>query len=898
MKSLRIPLAALLAASAVLVTNASSHREAPITALDRAADITDWFAFVSYDDPSKVTMIMNVDPLLEPANGPNWFPFDDAILYEMKIDNDQDAVEDVVFQFRFDTAQSAPGVFTVYAGTPGGAVAPANSPAPVAPGTLIVPPQITAVESLGHAQRQKFTVTMINRGVRTEIVSPSRALVAVPANVGPRTMDYAALFRGGIYDLDQGIRVFAGTTDDPFWIDLGAAFDTFNLRGTATPGILNASEDAAPRNFAVDMVSGFSVNSIAIEVPIELLTRTRRPEGANSPAATIGTWATTSRQLTTLRRPPFPVLNIGPFRTVQRLGNPLINELIIGTGAKDRFSMDQPRNDGQFVNFFLDPSLARVVNALTNGSVAIPPPPRNDLLPLLTYRAPIAAPGTPSGPIADMLRLNTGIPPTPLANASRLGLLGGDAAGFPNGRRVFDDVTDIALRLVVGGVLASPFPGFNPDIGGRLGDGVNVNDVPYQTTFPYLGFASSGRDRRHIDAADVLPTTGPPREPVRIDISSSRNPSIFGEPVTFTVTVSGTGPGPTPTGRVTLQDTGQPVGTVDLDGAGQATFTRNNLSVGSHNIAATYQGDNNYGINTALLTQVVNAADTTTSLSSSANPSTVGQPVTFTATVGSNGATPSGIVTFSDGGTVIGSATLTAGQATLTVSSLTAGSHDITATYLGNVGINESTSGVLVQVVNPVVSPTTTSLTSSPDPSTFGQAVTFSATVSSQGGTPTQGGVTFLNGTTVIGTAALNTGGQAVLTINTLAVGNHAVTAQYSGSPLFTPSTGTDTHTVARANTSISLTSALNPSNVGQVVPFTFNVTSPGGPVSGGVNVFDGTTPLGTAPFTNGVGTFTRSFSPGTHTMFVVFPGNATFNGSTSNVVSQVVNPPGGTMPN
>jgi hypothetical protein len=183
------------------------------------------------------------------------------------------------------------------------------------------------------------------------------------------------------------------------------------------------------------------------------------------------------------------------------MGNPLINELLVGTGFKDRFSMDQPKNDAQFAAFFLDPALARVVNALTGGLVAIPAPPRLDLLPVVTYAPPIAA-GTPAGPIADLLRLNTGVPPTPAASQNRLGLLGSDPAGFPNGRRVGDDVTDIALRLVVGGVLAAPFPGFSADIGGRLGDGVNVNDAPYRTEFPYLASAPSGRTRRHVDPGE------------------------------------------------------------------------------------------------------------------------------------------------------------------------------------------------------------------------------------------------------------------------------------------------------------------------------------------------------------------------------------------------------------
>jgi hypothetical protein len=311
-------------------------------------------------------------------------------------------------------------------------------------------------------------------------------------------MDYEALLNQGIYSLANSIRAFAGTVDDPFWIDLGGAFDTLN---THIFPILSPVQDAAEVNFAPDTVSGYAVNAMAIEVPINLLTSTESIEPPTSPAATIGIWGTTSRPRTLVRRPPLPAAGSGGFAQIQRMGNPLINELLVGTGFKDRFSMDQPKNDSQFTSFFLDPALARVVNALTSGSVAIPAPPRNDLLPVVTYAPPIAATGTPGGPIADLLRLNTGVSPTAAASINRLGLLGtpADPAGFPNGRRLQDDVVDIALRLVAGGVLAQPFQGFNSDIGGRLGDGVNVNDATYRLGFPYLASAPSGRDRRHVD---------------------------------------------------------------------------------------------------------------------------------------------------------------------------------------------------------------------------------------------------------------------------------------------------------------------------------------------------------------------------------------------------------------
>ena len=491
---------------------ASNHREAPITALDQKADITDLYAFMGYGPGSagKVTLIMSVDPFLDTANGPNWFPFDDEILYELKIDNNQDAREDVTLQFRFETDQRLPSLFQVYAGADNGYAAPANSPAPVPPGTPIVPPRITSFESAGLGQRQRYSVTAFRGNDQFELrPTDGRTLYAVPANVGPRTMDYASLYSQGTFPLPNGIRVFAGTTDDAFWIDLGGAFDTFNLRSTVAPGVMTAAQDAAAQNFAADTVSGYGVNTIAVEIPVQLLTRTGRVEPASSAAATLGIWGTTSRPRVSVRRNSNGVPDrSGLFRQVQRVGNPLINELIIGTGSKDRFSMDQPSNDLQFVNFFADPSLPRVLNALTGGVLAIPPAPRLDLRPLVQYVPPIAAPGTAPGPVADLLRLNTGVAPTPPASASRLGVLGGDNAGFPNGRRVYDDVTDIALRVVAGGVLAAPFPGFNANINGRLGDGVNVNDVPYETQFPYIAQAPSGRDRRHIDPTEPGCTAG------------------------------------------------------------------------------------------------------------------------------------------------------------------------------------------------------------------------------------------------------------------------------------------------------------------------------------------------------------------------------------------------------
>jgi hypothetical protein len=483
---------------------ASSHREAPITALDHAADITDFYAFVSYDKPGYVTFIMNVDPFLQPSNGPNYFPFDPAVLYQINIDNSQNAMPDIVFTIKFQTNIQAPGVFTGFVGAGNGIDAPANSPAPVPPGTPIVPPAITSLTGPGAAGlslQQTFNVSFTRGGHTFNLPnSTGSPLVAVPSNAGPRTMpNYDALAQQGVYSLTgpggiQGIRVFAGTVADPFFIDLGATFDSLNFRTAAGGGVLTAAQDGDDySNIAPNSVAGFNVNTIAIEVPITLLTRDESLHSATDPKGTIGAWATTSRAQTTIRNSPSPAMGEGGFAQIQRLGNPLINELIIGTGSKDFWSMSQPINDSQFANFDLDPLLARVLNAIYG--IAIPTPPRTDLLPLVTYAPPIAPAGTAAGPIADMLRLNTGVPPTPLASRKRLGLLAGDAAGFPNGRRLTDDVVDIASRAVAG-ILAGPQYNY------RIGDGVNAPDVPPQETFPYVHYAYSGRDSRHISPGD------------------------------------------------------------------------------------------------------------------------------------------------------------------------------------------------------------------------------------------------------------------------------------------------------------------------------------------------------------------------------------------------------------
>jgi len=484
---------------------AASHREAPITAIDHQADITDVFAFVSYDDPSKVTLIMDVNGFLDPANGPNYFPFDSEITYAIHVDNNNTALPGISFEFNFNKPEiRLPGVFTGFIGAGSGIPVPANAPkGGPAPGTTLIPPAITALDgpgSTGLSLRQSYTVTMVTGSGATATRTPlgTATLYAVPSNVGPRTMpNYPALAAQGIYSLGNGVRVWAGTADDPFYIDVGAIFDTVNLRPSAfpsgVPGVLTASQDASSANTAPDALAGFNVNVIAIEVPITMLNSKHAQVPVTDPTATIGVWATTSRPSVTVRtapgQTPPPATTGTTLVQIQRMGNPLFNEVLIGTDMKDFWSMSEPKDDSQFAASALDPLLARALNAAYGGALQIPTPPRNDLLPLVQYLPPIAYGNPPSGPVADLLRLNTAVPATAASSRSRLGLLAGDAAGFPNGRRVSDDVTDIALRVVAGGVLV---PGFNVFPNNALGDGVNSNDVPYQETFPYVAWAHSG----------------------------------------------------------------------------------------------------------------------------------------------------------------------------------------------------------------------------------------------------------------------------------------------------------------------------------------------------------------------------------------------------------------------
>ena len=508
-------LAAVALAAALVVppnaprsADAASHREAPLISLDPSADITDFFMFRSYENPSsdKIDLIMNVIPGEEPSSGPNYFLFDPNVLYAFNIDNDKDGkADDISIEFRFSTEiRGTVNAFDLFLGYLGcSAAAP-----PCAAGAIL--PPITALNgpgSEGLGLRQHYDVTMVKKGKREQIAS---GLIAVPSNVGPRTMpDYNALATQGIYNLGNGVKVFAGQRDDPFYIDLGSVFDTLNLR--RSPPFETAAEDAndGSNPYGTDMLSGFNVNTIAIELPSTMLTKDGKSADLTSQPK-LGAYASTSRQKERVLRVPKgepedkdPDLRktSGPWVQIQRLANPLINETIIGTEDKDEWNAREPEEEGRFLDYYLRPRLALALELVygaptrctfpTPACVPNPGPApfaswnRTDLVNLLLKYSPS------DSQLSELLRLDIGTPATPLATQRRMGILAasGDTAAWPNGRRPKDDVTDIAIRVVGGQAY----------IDNHAADGVNTNDKPLTSSFPFLASPHDGRNRQHTN---------------------------------------------------------------------------------------------------------------------------------------------------------------------------------------------------------------------------------------------------------------------------------------------------------------------------------------------------------------------------------------------------------------
>jgi hypothetical protein len=431
---------------------ASSHREAPLISDDPSADNTDVYAFVSPDAPDTVTIIANYIPFEDPAGGPNYYRFDPTALYEIHVDNSGDAQDDVTFQFRFETSVGNPNTF------------------------LYNTNQVTSPTDPDLNVKQTYTVTRIAQGVRTVLGSH---LPVPPANIGPRSNpSYDAL--QGVTDLGGGRKVFAGPRDDPFFVDLGSIFDLGGLRPFNLAHLIPL-ETADGQ----DGVLNYNTHSIAIQVPKTDLLSAPNADG------TIGIYASTSRRQIRILRGDGTTDSQGPWVQVSRLGNPLVNEVIIPLGKKDRWNSSSPRNDSQFLSHYTSPELAGLVNLLYPVLPDAPTSARDDLVAVLLTGVPgLNFTGDRK---ADLLRLNTAIPPAASPNA--LGALAGDFQGFPNGRRLADDVTDIEVRAVAcgyGPILAGALGLCNLTPNNAVGDGVNANENAFLSSFPYVAAPNRG----------------------------------------------------------------------------------------------------------------------------------------------------------------------------------------------------------------------------------------------------------------------------------------------------------------------------------------------------------------------------------------------------------------------
>ncbi len=414
----------LLAAAAVVGAatlgpgngTASSHREAPLIAEDPSADLTDLYAFRSPDKPNTVTILANVVPGEDPAAGPNWYTFSPNARYNLKIDTNGDAQADVTYRFQFRTK--------------------------------------TGPFFLGDTA-QPFTVTRVAGG-KTAVVAKG---TTPPNNIGPRsTPNYRALAAKGVISFDGGrSKAFAGQRDDPFFGDVGAIFDLVAIRkGTGNMG------------GGKDFFAGYGVHTFGVQVPIA---------GLQAKNGTIGVWSSVDRRKVTTRGAA--TRDSGAWVQVNRLANPLVNEVIIPTGLKDQWNALQPSQEGRFSQYYETPILAAVINKLYK--LGAPETGRDDLVAVLLTGVPKL--NLTGSRLADMLRLNLTIPVT--AKPNRMGVLAGDNQGWPNGRRLGDDVIDIAEQAVGGFLKGTKLP---------LGDGVNGDDRKLLGSFPYAADPQSGFD--------------------------------------------------------------------------------------------------------------------------------------------------------------------------------------------------------------------------------------------------------------------------------------------------------------------------------------------------------------------------------------------------------------------
>ena len=453
MRRLTIAAALTAAAIAVPIGLGSSHREAPLTAIDPTGDDTDVYAFTANDAPRHLTVVANWIPFEDPAGGPNFYRFDDRAHYYVNIDNTGDGAPDIRYEFAFRTKVRNPNTF------------------------LYALPGVSSIRDrkLNVVQTYKVTREVYRRGKLCSEKVIARHVPVAPNNVGPKTMpDYGKLASQAIHRLRRGGKVFAGQRDDPFFVDLGQTFDAIDFRPNVGTGNKGGGKDD---------LAGYNVHSIVLQVPERQVTRNhRRVKSPSARNAVVGVWASTER-----RRLQVSGSNRSRGRWVQvsRLGNPLVNEVVIPLGKKDKFNRTRPKNDARnYGKYVLNPELAADMNLLFPGVVNAPEHNRTDIVTALLTGVPgLTRIDGKRSAAADTLKVNLGVPPS--SSPSRFGVLAGDNAGFPDGRRLADDVTDIELRVVAGFLKGNKVP---------LGDGVDQNDKPFLSTFPYVAPPKSGFD--------------------------------------------------------------------------------------------------------------------------------------------------------------------------------------------------------------------------------------------------------------------------------------------------------------------------------------------------------------------------------------------------------------------
>jgi len=464
----------------------SSHKEAPAISEDPVADNTDVYAFVSPDRPNTVTLIANYVPLEDPAAGPNFSEFGDSVLYQIHVDNDGDGKPEITYSFQFQTRYSVPNTFLYNVGP------------------------IESIHSKNWNRKQFYNVSKTTHETgRT--VSLGRNLACPPCNIGPSsTPDYTKLANEAIHELGGGRMVFAGQRAEGFYVDLGAVFDLGDLRPVQQLHI----GSTMPASGGINATEYKNVHSIVLQVPkSDLAHNGRTPTDPMARLSTIGVWASASRHQVRIydHDGQGGTMESGPWVQVSRLGMPLINEVIIPIPEKDRWNSQAPVNDSQYLGHYAKPELAGLLPVLYPGvfpnldKLNKSGKPRADLEAVLLTGIPAGiVPGFQNNNgkvMADQLRLNMAIPPAD--NPSNLGLIGGDPAGFPNGRRVYDDVTTIELRAVAGAIYGLVDKTFTPDpAAGAIGSGITSsntdltagNTVHYLPNFPYLGNPHSGFD--------------------------------------------------------------------------------------------------------------------------------------------------------------------------------------------------------------------------------------------------------------------------------------------------------------------------------------------------------------------------------------------------------------------